>query len=158
MEPVVVSIKTIIKASVKKKQQNKQYYDNVSKPLPPLVVGENIRSKIKPSSPPCWSRGGSVVSNYNDRFYVTETNGRQYRRHRFHIRKARELVTPKSNNLNHPADYKILPQGDIPSTDVQASPQRVEPPKSTPKPHNLHKPPNVPIPQIPSYYNLNFNL
>ncbi len=161
LEPVVVSTKTIIKATVKKKQQNKRYYDNVSKPLPPLVVGENIRSKIKPSSSPCWSRG-SVVSKYNDRSYVIETNGRQYRRDRFHIRKARELVTPKSNNLNHPADYEILPQGDIPSTDVQASPQRVEPaniqtspqcdepPKSAPKPHDSHKPPNVPIPQIPS--------
>ena len=94
LEPVVVSTKTIIKATVKKKQQNKRYYDSVSKPLPPLVVGENIRSKMKPSSSPCWSRG-SVVSKYNDRSYVIETNGRQYRRDQFHIRKARELVTPK---------------------------------------------------------------
>ena len=77
---------------------------------------------MKPSSSPCWSRG-SVASKYNDRSYVIETNGRQYRRDRFHIRKARELVTPKSNDLNPPADYEILPQGDIPSTDVRALPQ-----------------------------------
>ena len=46
LEPVVVPTKSIVKVTVKKKQQNKRYYDKVSKPLPSLVVGEHIRTKI----------------------------------------------------------------------------------------------------------------
>ena len=44
LAPVVVPTKSIVKATVKKKQQNNRYYNRVSKPLPSLVVGEHIRT------------------------------------------------------------------------------------------------------------------
>ena len=44
LAPVVVPTKSIVKATVKKKQQNNRYYDRVSKPLQSLVVGEHIRT------------------------------------------------------------------------------------------------------------------
>ena len=44
LAPVVVPTKSIVKATAKKKQQSKRYYDRVSKPLPSLVVGEHIRT------------------------------------------------------------------------------------------------------------------
>lgn len=155
LEPSIVPIKSIIQATIKKKQQNKRYYDRVSKPLPPLVVGENIRSKIKPSSSPCWSRG-TVVSKQNDRSYIVETDGRQYRRDRFHIRKAREL---KSNVPNLPAEHEILPQSIIPPAEIPSPPQCVEPLMSSPKTvcvssedrdASSQKPPNIPPEQFTS--------
>ncbi|XP_028412374.1 uncharacterized protein K02A2.6-like [Dendronephthya gigantea] len=161
LEPVIISTKTIVKATVKKKQQNKRYYDKVSKPLPPLVVGENIRTKIKPSSHP-WS-SGTVVGKHNDRSYIVEANGKQYRRDRLHIRKGCELVIPRSNSPTHSAGYDILPRQVIPSRKVLTSPQRVEPEdieistscdkqsKSPTKPLNsTHEPLNVPDPQTSS--------
>jgi hypothetical protein len=109
LEPIVVPTKSIIKAKIKKNQQNKWYYDKVSKPLPPLVVGENIRTKVKSSSSPCWSKG-TVVRKQNDRSYVVETSGKQYRRNRFHIRKSGELVNRLQDLPDIPPDYEIQPE------------------------------------------------
>ena len=93
LETFIVPTKSIIKAAVKKKQQNKRYYDRVSKPLPPLVVGEHIRSKVIPNTSPVWSKG-KIVGKQNERSYVVQVRGKQYRRDRFHIRKTRELLNP----------------------------------------------------------------
>ena len=93
LEPFIVPTKSIIKATVKTKQQNKRYYDRVSKPLPPLVAGEHMRSKVKPNTSPVWSKG-KIVGKLNERPYVVEIGGKQYRRDRFHIRKTRELLNP----------------------------------------------------------------
>ena len=51
LEPHVTPTSSIIRASVKKKQQNKRYHDKKAKLLPPLVVGDSIRAKISPH--PC---------------------------------------------------------------------------------------------------------
>ena len=133
LEPCVIPTLTIVKATVKKKQQNKRYYDKVSKPLPPLVVGEHIRAKIKPKSSPCWSRG-TVVSKQSDRSYIVESNGRQYRRDRFHIRKARELPNILPSKLpNVLSDHEILSQGTLPPADVEAPLPTPVPPVFAPR-------------------------
>ena len=84
----------IIRTSVKKKQQNKRYYDKGAKPLPFLVVGDSIRAKIRPQSSSLWTQG-RVVRRESDRSYIVKANGREYRRNRCHIRKTREITTPK---------------------------------------------------------------
>ena len=94
LEPHVIPTSSIIRASVKKKQQNKRYHDKKAKPLPPLVVGDSIRAKIRPQSSPLWTQG-NVVRRETDRSYIVKADGREYRRNRFHIRKTREMTTPK---------------------------------------------------------------
>ena len=94
LEPQVIPTSSIIRASVKKKQQNKRYHDKKGKPLHPLVVGDSIRAKIRPQSSPLWTRGG-VVRRKSDRSHIVKADGRDYRRHRCHIRKTREMTMPK---------------------------------------------------------------
>ena len=93
LEPHVIPTLGIIRASVKKKQQNKRYHDKGARPLPLLVVGDSIRAKIRPQSSSLWTQG-RVVRRESDRSYIVKANGREYRRNRCHIRKTRE-ITPK---------------------------------------------------------------
>ena len=95
LEPHVIPTSSIIRASVKKKQQNKRYHDKRAKPLPPLVVGDNIRAKIRPRSSPLWTQG-SMVRRESDRSYTVRADGCEYRRNRCHIRKTREMTTFKA--------------------------------------------------------------
>ena len=94
LEPQVIPTSSIIRASVKKKQQNKRYHDKGARPLPLLVVGDSIRAKIRPQSSSLWTQG-RVVRRESDRSYIVKANGREYRRNRCHIRKTREITTPK---------------------------------------------------------------
>ena len=94
LEPHVIPALGIIRASVKKKQQNKRYHDKGAKPLLLLVVGDSIRAKIRPQSSSLWTQG-RVVRRESDRSYIVKANGREYRRNRCHIRKTREITTPK---------------------------------------------------------------
>ena len=94
LEPHVIPTLGIIRASVKKKQQNKRYHDKGAKALPLLVVGDSIRAKIRPQSSSLWTQG-RVVRRESDRSYIVKANGREYRRNRYHIRKTREITTPK---------------------------------------------------------------
>ena len=94
LEPHVIPTSSIIRASVKKKQQNKRYHNKKGKPPHPLVVGDSIRAKIRPQSSPLWTQG-SVVRREPDRSYIVKADGREYRRSRCHIRKTREMTTPK---------------------------------------------------------------
>ncbi|RMX58280.1 hypothetical protein pdam_00000175 [Pocillopora damicornis] len=71
----VIPVKSdIIRASVKKKQQNKRYYDTKTKPVHPLVVGDSIRAKIRPQSSPLWAQR-SVVRRESDRSYMRKADG-----------------------------------------------------------------------------------
>ena len=56
-EPYIISTKSIIQVSIRKKQQNKKYYDKKSMSLPFLVVGERIKTKIYPQSSMTWTQG-----------------------------------------------------------------------------------------------------
>ena len=103
LEPHVIPTSSIIRASVKKKQQNKRYHNKKGKPPHPLVVGDSIRAKIRPQSSPLWTRG-SVVRRKSDRSYIVRADGREYRRHRCHIRKTREMTMPKLV-VTHPSLY-----------------------------------------------------
>ena len=94
LEPHVIPTSSIIRASVKKKQQNKRYHDKKGKPLHPLVVGDSTRAKIRPKSSPLWTQG-SVVRREFDRSHIVKADGREYKRNRCHIRKTREMTTPK---------------------------------------------------------------
>ena len=94
LEPHVIPTSSIIRASVKKKQQNKRYHNKKGKPPHPLVVGDSIRAKIRPQSSPLWTRG-SVVRRKSDRSYIVRADDREYRRLRCHIRKTREMTMPK---------------------------------------------------------------
>ena len=94
LEPHVIPTSSIIRASVKKKQQNKRYHDNKAKPLPPLIVRDSIRAKTTPQSSPLWTQG-SVVRRESDRSYIVKADGREYGRNRCHIRKTREITMPK---------------------------------------------------------------
>ena len=73
LKPHVIPTSSIIRASVKKKQQNKRYHDKKAKPLPPLVVGDSIRAKIRPQSSPLWTQG-SVVRRESDRSYIVKAD------------------------------------------------------------------------------------
>ena len=92
----MIPTSSIIRASVKKKQQNTRSYDKNEKPLPPLVVRDSIRGKISSQSSPLWTKGNGVRKE-TDRSYVIRADGREYRRNCCHIRKTRELATPKSS-------------------------------------------------------------
>jgi len=117
LEPHVVPTSSIIRASVKKKQQNKRYHDQKAKPLPPLVVGDSIRAKIRPQSSPLWTQG-SVVRSESDRSYLVKDNGREYRRNRCHIWKTREMTAPKVIVPDSSLDPPVAPptQSDAPLT------------------------------------------
>ena len=94
LEPHVIPISSIVRASVKKKQQNKRHHEKKAKPLPPLVVEDSIRAKIRPQSSPLWTQGRVVIKESNGS-YIVKADGREYRRNRCHIRKTREMTTPK---------------------------------------------------------------
>ena len=94
LEPHVIPISSIVRASVKKKQQNKRHHEKKAKPLPPLVVGDSIRAKIRPQSSPLWTQGRVVIKEFNGS-YIVKADGREYRRNRCHIRKTIEMTTPK---------------------------------------------------------------
>ena len=86
----IIPTKSIIQASIRKKQQNKKYYDKKSRSLPSLVVGERIRTKTHPQSSQTWTKG-TVVRKETDRSYIINANGTNYRRNRFHIQNSKEL-------------------------------------------------------------------
>ena len=94
LEPHVIPTSSIIRTLVKKKQQNKRYHDKKGKPLHPLVVGDSIRAKIRPQSSPLWTQGRVVIKEFNGS-YIVKADGREYRRNRCHIKKTREMTTPK---------------------------------------------------------------
>ena len=108
LKPHVIPTSSIIQASVKKKQQKKRYHDKKAKPLPALVVGDSIRAKIRPQSSPLWTQG-SVVRRESDRSYIVKADGREYRRNRCHIRKTREMTTPKVVVTNPSLDFPVGP-------------------------------------------------
>ena len=95
LNPKVVMTEDIISQSVKKKQQNKAYYDRNSKVLPRLSVGENIRARLKPQASKLWSKG-SVTAKVNDGSYIISSGGNTYRRQRRHLRTSKETVTASS--------------------------------------------------------------
>ena len=107
LEPKIVSTRSIIQHAIKKKQQNKKYYDQRTKPLPPLVVGKNIRSKIRPQSSATWTQG-TVVNRESDRSYIVKAGGRSYRRNRFHIRKSKELSEQESKSSETDTDVQVI--------------------------------------------------
>ena len=94
LESHVIPTSSIRRASVKKKQQNKRYHDKKATLLPPLVVGDSIRVKIRPQSSPLWTQG-SVVRRESERSYIVKADGCEYRS-QCHIRKNREMTTPKA--------------------------------------------------------------
>ena len=108
LEPYVIPTSSIVRASVKKKQQKKRYHDKKAKLLPPLVVGDSIRAKIRPQSSPLWTQGG-VVRRESDRSYIVKADGREYRRNRCHIRKTREMRTPKVVVTDPSLDFPVGP-------------------------------------------------
>ena len=77
LEPHVIPTSSIIRASVKKKQQNKRYHDKRAKLLPPLVVGDSIHAQIRPQSSPLWTQG-RVVRRESDRSYIVKADCREY--------------------------------------------------------------------------------
>ena len=107
-----------------KKQQNTKSYDKNEKPLPPLVVRDSIRGKISSQSSPLWTKGNGVRKE-TDRSYVIRAYGREYRRNCYHIRKTRELTTPKSSV----PDSMLA----IPADPVTPSPQRLKRTPPTPQ-------------------------
>ena len=131
LEPTVIPTSSIIRASIKKKQQNKRYYDKKAKLLPPLVVGDSVRGKIRPQSSPLWSQG-NVVRRETDRSYVIKADGREYRRNRCHIRKTRELTTPNSSvpdfTLVIPADPVTPSNQTFKQTPPASQPESLEDP------------------------------
>ena len=98
----------IIQASVKKKQQNKRYHDQRTKLLPPLIVGDSIHAKIRPQSSPLWTQG-HVVKRESDRSYIVKANGCEYWRNQCHIRKTREMTTPKVVVTDPSSDFPVDP-------------------------------------------------
>ena len=74
LESHVIPTSSIRRASVKKKQQNKRYHDKKATLLPPLVVGDSIRVKIRPQSSPLWTQG-SVVRRESERSYIVKADG-----------------------------------------------------------------------------------
>ena len=108
LEPHVIPTSSIIRASVKKKQQNKRYHNKKGKPLHPLVVGDSIRAKIRPQSSPLWTQG-SVVRREFDRSHIVKADGREYKRNRCHIRKTGEMTTPKLVVTYPPLDSPVGP-------------------------------------------------
>ena len=107
-EPHLIPTSSIIRESVKKKQQNKRYYDQKANPLPPHVVGECIRGNIKPQSSANWTQG-TVVRKENDRSYNIRVDGHVYRRNRHHIRKSKEVRAPKGNGSDSAVQSCIEP-------------------------------------------------
>ena len=108
LEPHVIPTSSIIRASVKKKQQNKRYHNKKGKPPHPLVVGDSIRAKIRPQSSPLWTQG-RAVRRESDRSYIVRTDGREYRRNRCHIRKNRVMTTPKVVVTDPYLDSPVFP-------------------------------------------------
>ena len=107
LEPHVIPTSRIICASVKK-QQNKRYHNMKAKPLPPLVIGDSIHTKIRPQSSPLWTQG-SVVRRESDRSYIVKADGHEYRRNRCHIRKTREVTMPKVIVTDPSFDFPVGP-------------------------------------------------
>ena len=123
LKPKVVPIKEIIDGSVEKKRENKKYYDRRSKQLPPLVVGDHIRAKIRPQSSQLWSQG-EVTKINNDQSCNVKVDGREYRRNRIHIRKSGELIMKKEPTYEY-QDVEIQPPKRTPEKDRQSASEMV---------------------------------
>ncbi len=94
LEPQIVPTETVIASQVETKRKAKLHYDKQAKELPPLVIGQQVRAKVRPQSSATWSPG-KVVNKLTPRSYIIEAENRQYRRNRSHIRRSNEVNTPK---------------------------------------------------------------
>ena len=69
-----------------KRRLAKKYYDRLSHELPPLVIGQEVRTKTSPQTKHSRWVPGIVKAEVAPRSYHVEVNGRKYRHNSVHIR------------------------------------------------------------------------
>jgi transposase InsO family protein len=89
LQPATIDRTTFLTIRGEQQQQQKKYFNNTSKPLPPLKKGDRVRFRKDPESP--WQPAVVKAQHDTPRSYIIETsNGSQYRRNRVHLRKTQE--------------------------------------------------------------------
>ncbi|XP_055598551.1 uncharacterized protein K02A2.6-like [Uranotaenia lowii] len=87
------------------RQRTKVYYDRKTRNLPQLQIGSPVFVQLNPETSKNWSMG--TVSNcFNDRSYLVDVNGTDYRRSLVHLKPRKDPNTQPSNNS--PSDHEIL--------------------------------------------------
>ena len=87
LEPRTISPRTVTKELRHKKERQKYYYDQYSKPLVELTAGDQVMMRDKDRWKPA-----KVISRTASRSYVIKTlTGQIFRRNRRHLRKSRKV-------------------------------------------------------------------
>ena len=119
-EPVVVS--NTVEHLVNRKRKNKLNYDQHSKPLPELAIGQPVRVKTQPPSSKKWSTG-IVTDVMGSRSYEVDVEGRTYRRNRHHIKDSPPNVQPPRDETATPLETSVQIETVPPIETVEATPQ-----------------------------------
>lgn len=95
---------TVQEKLICKKRKYKSYYDQHSKPLPELEIGEGVLVKKPLKSEPKWIPG-RILEKPSSRSYIVGFNGKEYRRNREYISKRisspenpKSITSPKSTS------------------------------------------------------------
>ncbi len=140
LEPKVVPKDQVFENQVHQKRIVKKCYDKGSKELPPLVIGQPVRTNLKPQSSSTWS-AGRIVEKLAPRSYLVEHDNKIYRRNRSHLRQSREITSSKQPR----AQIRETPEVPIIPTDTTSEPIPVPSPreenpskpcKATPQPQS----------------------
>ena len=100
LSPEIIPVEEIIVHTVKKKRENKQYYDKRNRnSLPQLSVGDNVRVQLKPKSCKEWSLA-KVNDIVNEKSCMLNSQGKNYRRNRLHIRTSREKYSAENLDVD----------------------------------------------------------
>ena len=123
-----------ITALVSRKQKQKYYYDQHTKPLPPIVAGDTVWMRLPGQT--TWS-AGSCIDLAGPRSYKVKVGERIYRRNR------RQLICADKQSLTEYPSMESIPQSDEPEVQNQdvETPAPSEPPMApqSPSPVSLRR-------------------
>ena len=105
-----------------------KYYDRTAKDLPPLDEGDTVRMKPFSKSSKIWKKA-MVTQRLDERSYLVQSQGEQYRRNREHLKKTHEETSVRSPVKNTQENNKS-PQRSPQRCDNQPTPENS--PQKTP--------------------------
>ncbi|XP_055590629.1 uncharacterized protein K02A2.6-like [Uranotaenia lowii] len=86
-------VENVPPAIEKNRKKAKYYYDKKSKPLPELQKGAPVHVQLRPDTSKTWSPG-TIANRLNDRSYLVNVDGVDYRRSLVHLKPRKEPETP----------------------------------------------------------------
>ncbi|XP_038106836.1 uncharacterized protein K02A2.6-like [Culex quinquefasciatus] len=146
LKPKLVS--GVPEAIEERRQKAKQHYDRKARKLPQLETGSPVLVQLNSETNKRWTPG-TVSSKLNDRSYVVEANGTQYRRDLVNLKPRKEPQTPEAipvqatvpnvemppiERSNRESSFRSAPAEALPDQELSNSVPDVGVPEATTKP------------------------